>query len=497
MDARGGGYGMDAELANKAAGKYDKGMEVRAQKWIEEVTQIQFNSTPFGDMLKDGVVLCKLINTIKPGTISAASSSSMPFKQMENVSTFLKGCRALGVGAHDCFETVDLFEQKDLGVVIQCIFALGGAVQKTCPGFKGPHFGKAGVGMAQGMAAMKVAGSSTAAPVMKQASAQSNYVRDVGTSAQSSYGDGQKDIDVKGRGAGYGMDAALAAKAAAKYDKGAEGQCIQWIEGVTGCQFKSEPFGDMLKDGTLLCQLINTIRAGTVRKINKMRMPFMQMENISNFLQGCRALGVSDHDCFETVDLYEQKDLGVVVNCIIALGRAVQRTCPEFTGPKLGAKESTANKREFTEAQLRAGQGMISKVAMGSNETMEKLDVQKTGITFGNDQSGGGDGSTLTQFAVGSKDIMERKDITRTGITFGNDYAGDGDGSVMTKLGNGSKDIMDRKDITRTGITFGNDYGGGGGDGSVMTKLGTGSKDIMDRTETTKGGITFGHDSSK
>jgi len=36
-------------------------------------------------------------------------------------------------------------------------------------------------------------------------------------------------------------------------------------------------------------------------------MPFKQMENISNFLKACRALGVAEHDLFETVDLYEAK----------------------------------------------------------------------------------------------------------------------------------------------------------------------------------------------
>lgn len=36
----------------------------------------------------------------------------MPFKQMENISNFLKACRVLGVAEHDLFETVDLFEQK-------------------------------------------------------------------------------------------------------------------------------------------------------------------------------------------------------------------------------------------------------------------------------------------------------------------------------------------------------------------------------------------------
>ena len=102
---------MDAELAAKAAAKYDPALEAKAAQWIQGVTGVSFNATPFGDMLKDGVVLCNMLNTIKPGTVPKPSTSSMPFKQMENVSAFLKGCRALGVGAHDCFETVDLYEQ--------------------------------------------------------------------------------------------------------------------------------------------------------------------------------------------------------------------------------------------------------------------------------------------------------------------------------------------------------------------------------------------------
>ena len=36
----------------------------------------------------------------------------MPFKQMENISNFLKACRTLGVAEHDLFETVDLCEGK-------------------------------------------------------------------------------------------------------------------------------------------------------------------------------------------------------------------------------------------------------------------------------------------------------------------------------------------------------------------------------------------------
>jgi hypothetical protein len=36
----------------------------------------------------------------------------MPFKQMENISCFLRSCRSLGVEEYEVFETVDLFEEK-------------------------------------------------------------------------------------------------------------------------------------------------------------------------------------------------------------------------------------------------------------------------------------------------------------------------------------------------------------------------------------------------
>lgn len=44
---------------------------------------------------------------------------------------------------------------------------------------------------------------------------------------------------------------------------------------------------------------------------------FVQMENVSNFLKACRAVGVAEHSLFETVDLYEGKDLGLVVRCLV------------------------------------------------------------------------------------------------------------------------------------------------------------------------------------
>lgn len=49
------------------------------------------------------------------------------------------------------------------------------------------------------------------------------------------------------------------------------------------------------------------------------RFTCTQMENVSNFLKACRSVGVAEHSLFETVDLYEAKDLGLVVRCLVRL----------------------------------------------------------------------------------------------------------------------------------------------------------------------------------
>lgn len=131
--ARGGGFGLDAELAAKREANYDYQSEYEAQEWIEAVTGEPF-SQEFGEELRDGRRLCILINAIRPGTVRRVNSSSMPFKQMENISNFLKACRSVGVAEHSLFETVDLFEGKDLGLVVRCL------VSQCCRRIHGVQF---------------------------------------------------------------------------------------------------------------------------------------------------------------------------------------------------------------------------------------------------------------------------------------------------------------------------------------------------------------------
>ncbi|OAJ39911.1 hypothetical protein BDEG_23708 [Batrachochytrium dendrobatidis JEL423] len=134
-------YGLDKELADKAASKYDPKREIEAKEWIEAVVGEKFPSSNFQDSLKDGVLLVKLANKTVSGFNGKATTSKMPFKQasMENIGTFLQALDKLGVPKMEQFQTVDLFEGKNMGQVVDSIFSLSRHAVKH--GFDGPLLG--------------------------------------------------------------------------------------------------------------------------------------------------------------------------------------------------------------------------------------------------------------------------------------------------------------------------------------------------------------------
>jgi hypothetical protein len=74
--------------------------------------------------LKDGIFLCQLANALKPGATPQPKTSKMPFHQMENINNFLRFATAAGVASLSLFQTVDLFENKNMGQVVLCLSAL-------------------------------------------------------------------------------------------------------------------------------------------------------------------------------------------------------------------------------------------------------------------------------------------------------------------------------------------------------------------------------------
>jgi len=108
-------------------------------------------------------------------------------------------------------------------------------------------------------------------------------------------------------------------------------EAVAWIEAVLGKSVLPEggqaseqaDFGEGLKDGSVLCELINALRPGSVKKINTMKAPFKQRENIELYLKGCEAYGLKTQDLFQVNDLYESKNLYMVVDNLFTLGGMV------------------------------------------------------------------------------------------------------------------------------------------------------------------------------
>lgn len=226
-------------------------------------------------------------------------------------------------------------------------------------------------------------------------------------------------------------------------------------------------------------------------------MPFMQMENISQFIRVAKNMGLKPSDCFDTVDLYKGKDIGKVVMTIHAFGSAVQANVKIYKGPQFGVKLAQANKREFTEEQLRESRAATSKISQGSAGHMERSGITKTGITFGHEAAGGAGSYEISKQITGSAAVMQRSEVAKTGITFGHEAAGGAGSNEITQQITGSAAVMQRSEVSKTGITFGHEAAGGAGSGSDVSKLNFASAAIMERSQVVKAGITFGHDASK
>lgn len=66
------------------------------------------------------------------------------------------------------------------------------------------------------------------------------------------------------------------------------------------------------------------------------------MENIQSFYKAAKEMGVSDFDLFATVDLYEGRNLGKVMQSIEALARVSAKS--GFKGPQLVGAAKLADK---------------------------------------------------------------------------------------------------------------------------------------------------------
>ncbi|KAG8454629.1 hypothetical protein GDO86_001013 [Hymenochirus boettgeri] len=122
---KGPAYGLSAEVRNKLAQKYDPQKEVELKVWIEEVTGMSIGPD-FQKGLKDGVILCELMNKLRPNSIPKVNVSKQNWHQLENLSNFIKAMTQYGLKSVDLFEANDLFENGNMTQVQVSLLALAG-----------------------------------------------------------------------------------------------------------------------------------------------------------------------------------------------------------------------------------------------------------------------------------------------------------------------------------------------------------------------------------
>lgn len=158
-------------------------------------------------------------------------------------------------------------------------------------------------------------------------------------------------------------------KMQAKYDNGLEEQIRGFFFEQMGEHLEPRDLGPQhfhkaLKDGVKLCELMNKLKPGSVKKINKTTMAFKQMENVSNFNDALRAYGVDAASTFQTSDLYDNQDMATVQNSLWQLILFFRKSGGKT---EYGIKMSEENKREFDEDTLKQGQSVIG-LQMGTNK---------------------------------------------------------------------------------------------------------------------------------
>ncbi|KAI8784173.1 transgelin-3 [Biomphalaria glabrata] len=133
-----------------------------------------------------------------------------------------------------------------------------------------------------------------------------------------------------------GIGAEIEKKLEQRYDQeeaaGTMNAIVVWINAILAGEHEpivnhtQKELHKSLRDGVLLCKLINKILASEGKsKVGfqkKVASPFVAMGNIDNFNKGCTDYGLSKEFLFQSTDLWEGRKGPFlnVINCIHSLG---------------------------------------------------------------------------------------------------------------------------------------------------------------------------------
>ncbi|XP_028831574.1 LOW QUALITY PROTEIN: LIM and calponin homology domains-containing protein 1-like [Denticeps clupeoides] len=120
-----------------------------AQKWIEAVTGRTFGDKDFRGGLENGILLCELLSSIRPGLVKKINRLPTPIAGLDNLTMFLRGCEELGLKGSQLFDPGDLQDtsiranltgsecNRKLKNVLITIYWLGKSAN-CCTSYNGP-----------------------------------------------------------------------------------------------------------------------------------------------------------------------------------------------------------------------------------------------------------------------------------------------------------------------------------------------------------------------
>uniref|UniRef100_A0A7N5K773 LIM and calponin homology domains 1 n=1 Tax=Ailuropoda melanoleuca TaxID=9646 RepID=A0A7N5K773_AILME len=112
----------------------------------------------------------------------------------------------------------------------------------------------------------------------------------------------------------------------------------KWIEQVTGRSFGDKDFRTGLENGILLCELLNAIKPGLVKKINRLPTPIAGLDNIILFLRGCKELGLRESQLFDPSDLQDTSNRVTVKS--LDYSRKLKNETDDIESPKRSIRDS-------------------------------------------------------------------------------------------------------------------------------------------------------------
>uniref|UniRef100_F6SZN1 Calponin-homology (CH) domain-containing protein n=1 Tax=Ciona intestinalis TaxID=7719 RepID=F6SZN1_CIOIN len=174
-----------------------------------------------------------------------------------------------------------------------------------------------------------------------------------------------------------GMDRELQQKTEQKYSIDDENEIVEWIVSVLMWD-QGKGFQEWLKSGKVLCQLMNVLSPGSCRAQETAHISSKERNNICLFLKAAESYGVGKVDSFQTIDLYESRDLAQVQVTMYKLGSAAQKK--NFTGPVIGVKVAEKNVRRFDDKLKKEGQNIIGLQQMGTNQVASQRGMTPYGL---------------------------------------------------------------------------------------------------------------------